>query len=391
MSDMFGAPIGIGAAERDQVALTRGALEAQETLGKIAAQPAALEHTQAQTRLLKGQAGVLEAEAGDQSWMAAQVRTPGAAPGQVGTPGATAESQAASAMERFSTLPAKAMEAGRPKLALELMTKLGTMQQHEASARASDAAARVRDSNVRKETLKQIGGIANAALQMNDAELTEAWPGLAMRVAQMPGLPPGLVLPRSLPAIRRMLKFAADGAKSAHDQATEKETARLNDARIPELNSRIPVNTAKAKLLGTAETAAKRDLGEKVKNGGAYSEDAVKARKVNAELAAVKTQVLKERLELSKQAQTAAYLRQGIVPAPPPEQRKEGTVYLTQDGKPAQAVMNPATQQLGLVLVAPPPPRAAAGAGRPSPAVQNDTTLADNLALEDSGAVEGDE
>ncbi len=82
MADMFGAPVGIGAAEADQRQNVLGGLQAYETVGKIEQQPAQKALLEAHAKLFGAEATAKEQEVARQQKLLELMNTPDAdAPG----------------------------------------------------------------------------------------------------------------------------------------------------------------------------------------------------------------------------------------------------------------------------------------------------------------------
>ena len=385
MSDMFGAPIGIGHAERDQVALTRGALESQKTLGEIAAQPVAMENVRATTRLHNAQAGVIEAEAGDNAAAGKIMAGLGAGDGAAaaGNPTTTISQKAWAVSQKLA-------ESGRPLAALKYAKEASALDLHGQQTVAAQASAQLRAARTQQQVAEQMGARAAQILRMPPEERATAYAQGRMELASIAGDQARNVPMTYGPEAEQFLATLQGNAVKVTDRIKMEEKVVQDKALRAKWESEVIRNRGQAGLSGVLAKSAQRRYEEEVTNGGPHSAGAVDARKVATEAKRVTMKLNERKLELAERGATDRLIAQGIKPAPPPEQREEGKVYIAPDGRAARAVMNPATRQLGLVHVVAPPPRAAAGAGRPKvSAVQN----AESVALESSDdlADEGDD
>lgn len=223
---MFGAPIGIGAAEQDMRQGALGGLQAQKLLGEIAEQPDHARLTRAHADLYSAQAAEHAATALDQQKLA-ELATTMAAQGRVATVDDLSAKTPRSGADYLEQLAGLATDRGvSVKTTAGLYEKAAGLRQKDAAAGASAATETVRRLDAAQKRATRIGELASGALQ-GQAQYDQA-----RMLAAQEGLPIDR-LPQDLEAARPLLQglitssmTAKDGIelkrKEAHDAAQEK-------------------------------------------------------------------------------------------------------------------------------------------------------------------------
>jgi len=354
MPDMFGAPIGISAAE-DQInqnVLT--GLKAQQALGAIAKQPAEQALAEAHARLYSAEAAKAESQAADLKRMQdveAEVtaRRQGsaiaAAQGQLLTvdnlpPGGRITTRsAADPIDEF--LAAAEGKGIPPRLLLPYYEKSTTIRQHEAAAANSAANQQKNQLAALKEKATLIGQYASTALanpQNYGQLLLSAPPGL-LPTEHLTG-----VFETDAPVLRALndASLTTKEKIDAQEKATENEAHRkLWKSAEAKNSAAIRVADARYNLINERYLAAK-------KNGGEASPE-VKA--------------LREERALAWRARREAADRKEFPPAPlDPKLREVGKQYTAANGAKFLWTKDPNTGNPVAVLLAPPPGSKAAAA-----------------------------
>lgn len=256
MSDMFGAPIGISAAEQDMRQGALGGLQAQKLLGEIAEQPDRARLTRAHADLYSAQAAEHSANALDQQKLA-ELATTMAAQGRVATVedlGPKTPRSGADYLEQFAGL---ASDKGvSVKTTAGLYEKAAVLRQREAAAGASAATEVVKKLDAQAKRATRVGELATAALQ-GQLQYDQA-----RMLAAQEGLPIDR-LPQDLESARPLLQglitssmTAKDGLelkrKEAHDKAQEtlwRSTEAKNTATSKTAAARTELISERTKLL----------------------------------------------------------------------------------------------------------------------------------------------
>lgn len=184
-SGMFGAPIGIAAAEDQINQNIRAGLLAQKTLGEISQQPLDAVLKQAHARLYGAEAAQKEAALKDQQTMdrLAEIAAANRRAQAQGRTEGTAEDLDAvrnpqSLADPFVEMLRLAQDAGAPpRLTLDLAGKTSTILQREATANAQQALQQERQIKAASERAARVASMAQAALdnpQMYDQILAAA-------------------------------------------------------------------------------------------------------------------------------------------------------------------------------------------------------------------------
>jgi len=339
MADMFGAPLGIGAAERDQRDVVLGGLNAVKTMGEIEAQPVDLQMKRAHTRVYDATAAKMEQERATEEAFAALARG-GAGQAGAGGPGLTQADQ-------LSDLASKAINAGFVTKGTELAGKAAQIAARYASAGASNAAEQVRLVNAAKGRISMMGGIANAALEAN----TQAGYDQARMQAIEAGIDPSS-LPEDFAAAKPTLKLLVDQSVKAIEKLKLKEDQLNGISKRGLQGVQAKVAQKRGELIDARTDIARRDYDEQVKNGGRFSLGALEARDT-------RTKLNQQKLEMND--------RKEFPPAPVnPAAREIGKRYTAADGSKFLWTTDPATgKPVGQLLAVPKStvPKAASAAG----------------------------
>lgn len=210
MSGMFGAPVGISAAEQDMRQGALGGLQAQKLLGEIAAQPAAQALTKAHARLYGAEADVKQAGLADQKVLA-QIGANIAAKRAQGETITVDDLKPPKTQEDYLQEFAEAsMGKVSPDVTAKLLEKAAAVRQHNASAAASKALEAERGLIAQQKKAERIGALAASALQ-GPAQYAQA-----RMIAAQEGLPIDR-LPQSLEAARPLLQGLVTSSMAAKD------------------------------------------------------------------------------------------------------------------------------------------------------------------------------
>jgi hypothetical protein len=293
MADMFGAPIGIGAAETDMRQQVQGALLAQKTLGEIALQPAQQQLTEAHAKLFGAEAeqkaianrnaeSMATLELRFQEAERQHVVEGKAARGQVATfadiglNGQLPKNDPTLRLQRFLEF---AERGGVPETQLlPLRKQLAEITEKGAIASYRNAQAAEQQQKVIKDKAELKGRMAVAALadpSQYQRILAEAIanpdPEISQAAAKLPPTwSPGTA--RILEAVRLQSIDTAKQAELALTKARDASTASLQRASEERAKASSKVADERARLIGT-----QADLLEKY--GGTNTEAAIAAKK----------------------------------------------------------------------------------------------------------------
>ncbi len=276
MADMFGAPLGIGAAERDQREVVQGGLSALKTMGEIEAQPTDLALKKAHARYYDAGALKVEKEAAEMEAFAGIAKGIGASGGTPGDPA-----------ERLGQIADRAINAGfvtRGAALAKTAQDLRTKEAVTLATQASEGLRRVREAAARAQ---MVSGIASGALQANSQEGYD----MARMQAIQAGLP-ATQLPESYEEAKPLLQQLVTQGLKATDLARVKEAELTGRARRGLMGVQSRAAAARVDLLNARKELAKRDLDEQTKNGGKHSASVKEAREALTRLRQEKVSAL---------------------------------------------------------------------------------------------------
>ena len=278
MSAMFGAPVGIGAAEQDLREVVQGGLQAQKALGEIEAQPGERALKEAQTRVYTAEASLKESQVADAEVMANLAK------------GLAASKKAAGA---GLVLPAEVVLGGkRPSAADHLEelyqygvdqgvspTRLAAMAKQAADIRQKEASAASGESTAKLNELKGKAARAEQIAQMAQSGLQGQQQYDAMRMAMANAGMPVDRLPQTWQEARPQLQAmiaqgmkVRDFAKLEIDQEELKAKKPLWAAQTSRANAGVALAKARHSL-------AKQEYDLKVKYEGENSAGALAAKR----------------------------------------------------------------------------------------------------------------
>lgn len=239
-SEMFGAPIGIGAAEADQRENVLGGLAAAKLLGEIEKQPAERALTEAHARLYGAQAGEKEMDLRAQEAMAKAT-----ASGEFG-------GDSASMADPLFKMAGFAWKNGYMNKGVELATKAGTILQSEYAAKNSQANAQLRQFQLQRQKIEQNASLA--ASVTDQASYDRAKMALSAQGQDVSDMP--LDYASAAPMLRQIAESgmkALDILKSREDAIKDKSLLerrsaqnRVSDARIKELDATVKLRKLQA-------------------------------------------------------------------------------------------------------------------------------------------------
>ena len=329
MSDLFGAPLGIIASDKNVVDNLTGALHAQKLLGEIAQQPADLEVKQAHAKLYGAQAAEHEGKVRDLAIMDALQRK--FAEGRV---------QAA----RDGTLPDAAVLQPSPSLAtpLEEMARLADaegaplrlttqyrkdaalIRQREAQKASSDAEAQLRQGKLVHEQAMQRASWAQAML-----DNPEQYAMMRMKAASEGKDVTGM--PNDWAVAKPGLEQIVTEGRKIEDIVKAKAKAVVDKAQVAKFEAQAEAASASASTAKQREQNLKQTFDFMEKNGGNASAEVRDLRHARTEAAKAVTAKQKDADDLKERAQR---LREdkAFNPLSPeqlanPKQRRVGETY----------------------------------------------------------------
>jgi hypothetical protein len=312
MADMFGAPIGIGAAEQDMRQAALGGLQAQKLLGEIAEQPDHARLTRAQAELYEGQAAKARAEASDAQKLA-ELSAAAAAQGRIATVDDLDPKTPHSGADYLERLAGLAADKGvSPKTTADLYTKAAGIRQKEAATLSAQATQQVRQLDAGLKRAERVGALATMALAGPEQYAQ------ARMIAAQEGLPIDK-LPQSLDAARPLLQGLISSSMSAKD-TMEAKRKELHDTA-----QKARWDSANARDSATVKLAEKR---------GELIEERTKLIKKNGGSGSPEAQAASREMAATRRAIREAKVRKEFPPAPlDPSARQPGKTYTAADGK----------------------------------------------------------
>lgn len=320
MSGMFGAPIGISAAEQDQRSNILGALQGMEALGRIEQRPA-------QTRLINAQAAAAEGELEEKRQLAelasntAKARA-AAAQGHTLTVDNLRPQPTSLASPLLDMLAMGEKRGVSPGTLAPLAKQAAEIQHKEAQTASARAEEVKRNLDAQAKQLDLYGSFAMAGLQ-GPQQYAQA--RMQMEAA---GIPTGK-LPADWRAAVPMLRGIVTSslkAKEAIELDMKKEQDAAQRARWGSANARdaeaVKTAQARTKLLKERTSVLH-------KNGGSGSKEETEAQK---------------ELRLARKAEREAKERKEFPAAPlDPEAREPGKTYTAANGVRFTWMMDPET------------------------------------------------
>lgn len=312
MADMFGAPIGIGAAEQDVRQAALGGLQAQKLLGEIAEQPDHARLTRAHAELYEGQAAKARAEASDAEKLA-ELSAAAAAQGRIATVDDLDAEKPRSGADYLERLAGLAADNGvSPKTTADLYTKAATIRQKDAATLSAQATQQVRQLDAGLKRAERVGALATMALAGPEQYAQ------ARMIAAQEGLPIDK-LPQSLDAARPLLQGLISSSMSA------KDTMEAKRKEIHDTAQKARWNSANARDSASVKLAEKR---------GALIEERTKLIKKNGGSGSPEAQAASREMAATRRAIREAKVRKEFPPAPlDPSARQPGKTYTAADGK----------------------------------------------------------
>ena len=329
MSENFGA---FGGLKVNQTSALKG-LEAQETLGKIAMQPAQQKLAESHARLYEASAEEKEESVRSQKRLAELIQglPPGGSEGTQPTP-----TDLANQMLRLSGLAAK---SGLIKDSTELATKASTILQHVASAAESDADAALQKMRRDDIILDMVGGLAQSGLEsqtaydaarmaaLNDPVLIDAMKKRGFDITKMP-----TDFNRAKPALQALVTQTM----KAKDKLAQDTRDRVAKAEIAKDGAAAQASIASAKAADANLERLNQIIADVKKNDGDTTGGA-------RDLRAEKKKAIKDKAEKDKLAEEARARKQASIdaarftPVPKeaiadPSKREVGRTYMTPKG-----------------------------------------------------------
>lgn len=312
MADMFGAPIGIGAAEQDMRQVALGGLQAQKLLGEIAEQPDRARLVRAHAELYESQAAKAREEANDARKLA-ELSAAAAARGQIATVDDLNPRVPRSGADYLEQLADLAVDRGvSPKTTADLYTKAAGIRQKEAATLSAQATQQVRQLDAGLKRAERLGALATMGLQG-----PQQYAQMRMLAAQE-----GLSvdhLPQDFNAARPLLQGVISSSMSAKDTIEAKRKEIHDAAQKARWNSSNARDSAAVKLAEKRGALIEERTKQIQKNGGSGSPEAKKAA---------------EEMAATRRAIREAKVRKEFPPAPlDPSARQPGKTYTAADGK----------------------------------------------------------
>lgn len=294
MSEMFGAPAGISAAEQDQQRSLLTGLQSMKLLGDIEQQPSERALKDAHARLYSAEAAGKEAEALQDRVMGQFML--GGGPGvdetgvsQIGTSGSLADPLFA--MSRF------AYGKGFAKKGAELYTKAVDIAAKEVVMGANQASQELREIRAQQVRLEQQ---ANAAAGVTDQASYDIW-----RLAQAQAGEPVDSLPEDYTQAKPFLDQVVASGTSAKDQLTARQRAILDNAQTKALDARVAAANASAAAARARVRSINQVIELRKKNGGDVSEASRDLKRARTEAVREGRETLRVRQEAQAAAQAS--------------------------------------------------------------------------------------
>lgn len=275
MADMFGAPIGIAAAETDMRQNVLGALQAQKVLGEIGMQPAEQELKQAHARLYGAEADLKQSQVADQRAMgdiAANVAASrrAQAEGRILTVGDAPEGsvRAKSLAEPYEQMLELATLRGVNPLVTEKLAGMAAgIRQKEASAASAQAEQVLRTLNAQEKRAERLGELASAG-KLGEQQYAQA----RMQAAQE-GFDVSR-LPQSWQEAQPLLDGLITASMKTKDAIAAKRQAEELKAKEPLWRAETAKNFAAAEAARSRAKLAEQTYALRVKYDGATSKRA---------------------------------------------------------------------------------------------------------------------
>lgn len=319
MSELYGAPSGILAAQANERAGLASGLNAFKLLGEIEKQPAEKRLAEAHARLYEGQASLAESQARDLAQMqalerdVAQARSQGVDLTVEDAARRSAQSKLSSLSEPIEQLVAEGQRRGTPlRLMLPAIKEIVYLRGKEATMLSQEATRLEHLANVAKKDADRKGALATLGLKG-----PQSYAQMRAMAAEE-GLPIN-GLPESFEQAVPILQGIVASSLSVKEQAD----LTVKDAQLKATKARDVVTERKANAYIAAAIARKDLVVEKLnklkKNDGGASPEVVELRR--------------ERTEASRAVREARE-RKEFPPAPlDPKARTPEQSYTAADGK----------------------------------------------------------
>ena len=301
MADMFGAPIGIGAAEDDIRKNVLGALNAGKILGEIEAAPFELQMKKAQTRVYEATAAEKEQEVAATKRMMELMQ--GGSAGSAEDP-----------TTQLDTIGTAALAAGKFKLGSDLLGRASTMRTQAATAATAEVRQGLMEARTRKLEAERVGGLTGSVV--DQASWDRVRPEL--EAAGLTGIPTDFA--SAAPILSQVTSASMTAAQQ--NAARERELERV--ARGAHWKAQEKTWDAQVARAHAAVALSRERLERLKKNGGALDQATIEAR--NA------TRDLRKAQKLALEGKEQAQHNRSAVP-PLAVDRKIGAVYNTPRGK----------------------------------------------------------
>ena len=342
MAELFGAPLGMIAADEQSRQNALVGLEAQKVMNTLALQPSQIALNQAHTGYYGAQTAEADAKVEaarvmqrlGEGFTADMQRRQGAidkaaAQGQIATvadlKGAGKKVSTAQPLKDFAAYAAG--KGASPMVLEKLYGEIATIEEKEAQGAWRDQQVLSDQDKTAREQRTEIGGIAAAA-----AESPQQYAAIMMNQDLRKRLPPELT--GSYDADRNTLRAIGQASMDANKQADNRRQQAELDARQTNFNAGqakrdAAVALADAKYLLTVER-----FEQLVKNGQALTDAGLEAKRAVADAARARTAAAQEK----------------ATPQLPldPGSRKLGQSYMLPDGRTARWEVDPTTKKPGL-------------------------------------------
>lgn len=253
MSDMFGAPIGIDAYDQNERQNILAGLSAGKTLGEIEAQPGAMAHTAAQTRLFGAEADVKEMEATRTRKLMELMNTPGSM--------GDAQTDPADRLDKMGQLYEKsgmfdgAIKAYGASSQMRLRTLAGDTQVSRAA---------LMDARTKHLSATTVGGIAQAGLtdQASYEDALKKLPAEGVDTSEFP---------KDFASGRDILQHLATQSMTAAEQLKANMNKQAADVAQKRLQTYNGVSAARARELGARADVLTQQYANRAKYEGENS------------------------------------------------------------------------------------------------------------------------
>ena len=286
MGEMFGAPIGIGAAEQDMRQVALGGLQAQELLGKIEQQPAQQALAEAHARLYGSEADLKQVQVKQQQILQKLAEDSANANAAASQGEVYTADQARSALgggptsqaEPFERMLALATKQNiNPLMTEELGKRAVAIRKDEAMTAYRNAQAAKQQIDAQHEQLAMASSQAQGLLAGGPQNYDKL---RASIIAQTPpGQPSGVdLLPEGFEEAKPFLQqFVVQGMKAKEWLDTQREAA-AETAKEALWRAQTGSAGAAAALSGQRLKLAKQEFDFRAKNDGERSPSAAQAR-----------------------------------------------------------------------------------------------------------------